>query len=226
MKGQTVVVTGGNRGLGLEFCRQLRGLGAEVIATARDPRAAIDLRALEVRIEPLDVGVVDSVSDFAERLGEQPVDLLINNAGMGGAGNGVSTLEFGELERYFSINSLGPMRVTKALLGNLRRGKGRRIVNITSKMGSLTDNIEGGYYGYRTSKAALNMLHRCLAAELAGQGFVCVVLHPGWVKTGMGGNRAPLSPKDSVRGLLGVIGRLQRQDNGRFFDYTGAELPW
>jgi NAD(P)-dependent dehydrogenase (short-subunit alcohol dehydrogenase family) len=127
MKGQTVVVTGGNRGLGLEFCRQLQGLGAEVIATARDPRAAIDLRALEVRIEPLDVGVAESVADFAERLGEQPVDLLINSAGMGGSGNGVSTLEFGELERYFSVNGLGPMRVTKALLGNLRQGQSRRV---------------------------------------------------------------------------------------------------
>ena len=226
MKGQTVVVTGANRGLGLEFCRQLQSLGAEIIATARDPRAAIDLRALEVRIEPLDIGVAESVSDFAVRLGDQPIDILINNAGMGGSGNGISTLEFGELERYFSVNSLGPMRVTKALLGNLRRGQGRRIVQITSRMGSLSDNIEGGYYGYRTSKAALNMLHRCLAAELAGQGFVCVALHPGWVRTGMGGNHAPLSAKESVHGLLGVISRLRRRHNGGFFDYTGAAIPW
>jgi len=226
MKGQKVIVTGANRGLGLEFCRQLQALGAEVIATARAPRAAIDLRALEVRIEPLDVGVADSVQEFADRLGEEAIDLLINNAGMGGSGNGLSSLEFGEMERYFSINSLGPMRVTKALLPNLRRGKGRRIVQITSKMGSLTENIEGGYYGYRTSKAALNMLHRCLAAELSGQGFVCVALHPGWVRTGMGGNHAPMSPQESVRGLLGVIARLEREDNGRFFDYTGTEIPW
>ena len=93
-------------------------------------------------------------------------------------------------------------------------------------MGSLTENTEGGYYGYRASKAALNMIHRCLAAELAGQGFVSVVVHPGWVRTAMGGNHAPVSPAESVRGLLGVIGRLERRDNGKFLDYTGNELPW
>lgn len=226
MKDQTVVVTGGNRGLGLEFCRQLQGLGAEVIATARDPRSAIDLRALETRIEALDVSDAGSVEAFAERLVNVGVDILINNAGFGGSGNGVGSLDFAELERFFAVNSLGPLRVTQALLPNLRRGKGRKVVHITSKMGSLTENIEGGYYGYRTSKAALNMIHRCLAAELAGQGFVCAVLHPGWVRTGMGGNHAPLSPMESVHGLLGVIARLKRQDNGGFFDYTGTDIPW
>jgi NAD(P)-dependent dehydrogenase (short-subunit alcohol dehydrogenase family) len=226
MRDQTVVVTGGNRGLGLELSRQLQSLGAEVIATARDPRAAIDLRALEVRIEPLDVSDAESIESFANRLAHVDIDILINNAGIGGSGNGVGSLDFSELERFFLVNSLGPLRVTRALLSNLRRGKGRRIVHVTSKMGSLTENIEGGYYGYRTSKAALNMVHRCLAAELAGQGFVCVALHPGWVRTGMGGNHAPLSPRESVRGLLGVIARLQREYNGRFLDYTGAEIPW
>ena len=93
-------------------------------------------------------------------------------------------------------------------------------------MGSLGDNTEGGYYGYRASKAALNMFHRCLAAELAGQGFICVVLHPGWVRTNMGGNRAPLTPQSSVSGMLNVIGHLKRTDHGRFLDYTGSEIPW
>lgn len=226
MKGQTVVVTGANRGLGFEFCRQLRELGAEVIATARQPQVAIDLRALEVRIEPLDVADSASVAALAQSLADVDIDVLINNAGMGGSINGVSSLDFAELDRFFAVNSLGPLRVTQALLPNLRRGTGRRIVHVTSKMGSLTENIEGGYYGYRASKAALNMLHRCLAAELAGQGFVCAVVHPGWVRTAMGGNHAPVSPQESVRGLLGVIARLRRQDNGRFFDYTGAELAW
>lgn len=226
MKDQTVVVTGANRGLGLEFTRQLQDLGAEVIATARDPHAAIDLRSLEVRIEALDVSDDESVSTFADRLDHVDVDILINNAGLGGSGNGVGSLDMAELERFFSVNSLGPLRVTRALLQNLRRGRSRRIVHLTSRMGSLSENIEGGYYGYRTSKSALNMLHRCLAAELAGQGFVCVAVHPGWVRTGMGGNHAPLAPHESVRGLLGVIARLQREDNGKFLDYTGVEIPW
>jgi NAD(P)-dependent dehydrogenase (short-subunit alcohol dehydrogenase family) len=226
MKGQIVVVTGANRGLGLEFCRQLRELGANVIATARQPQSAIDLRALEVRIETLDVSSAESVAALAESLADVAVDLLINNAGMGGASNGVGTLDFDELERFFAVNSLGPLRVTKALLPHLRRGRGRRLVHVTSRMGSVSENTEGGYYGYRASKAALNMIHRCLAAELAGQGFVSIVVHPGWVRTAMGGHHAPVSPSESVRGLLSVIARLERSDNGRFFDYTGTELPW
>lgn len=226
MKDRTVLVTGANRGLGLEFVRQLRSLGAEVIATARNPQAAIDLRALEVRIEPLDVSDPDSVAGLAEGLANVDIDMLINNAGQGGAGNGASGLDFAELEKLFAINCLGPLRVSRALLPNLRRGRNRQIIQLTSKMGSLTENIEGGYYAYRTSKAALNMVHRCLAAELAGQGFICVAVHPGWVRTSMGGNHAPLSPQESVRNLLGVFARLQKQDNGRFLDYTGTELPW
>lgn len=226
MRGQTAVVTGANGGLGLELCRQLVEAGARVIGTARQPRAAVDLRALEVEVEAVDVTDRESVSRLAERLGDRAVDLLLNNAGVGGAGRGIADLDFAKLEEAFAVNSLGPMRVTQALLPNLRRGRGRKIVHITSRMGALSENLEGGYYGYRASKAALNMLNRSLAVELAGQGFVCVVLHPGWVRTRMGGTRAPLSPSESVRGLLRVIGGLKRRDNGRFFDYTGAELPW
>ncbi len=226
MKVQKVVVTGSSRGLGLEFCRQLKSLGAEVIATARDPKKAIDLRALQLRTEPLDVTSEASVAAFAERLGDEPLDMLINNAGVGGAGNGIASLDFATLETFFDVNSLGPLRVTRALLPHLRRGKGRRIIHVSSKMGSVSDNSEGGYYGYRASKAALNMFHRCLAAELAGQGFVCVALHPGWVRTRMGGNRAPLSVQSSVSGMLSVITHLRRRDNGRFLDYTGSRVPW
>lgn len=226
MKGQTVVVTGANRGLGLELCRQLVEGGARVVGTTRQPQAAVDLRALEVRIEPLDVTDPGSVRNLSGTLADLGVDVLVNNAGMGGAGPGVSRLDFSTLQRAFDVNSLGPMRVTQALLPGLRRGRARKIVQITSQMGSITGNIEGGYYGYRASKAALNMLNRSLAKELAGQGFVCVVLHPGWVRTRMGSNRAPLSPQESVRGLLRVIDGLERSDTGRFFDYTGAELNW
>lgn len=226
MKGQRVVVTGSSSGLGLEFCRQLQKLGAEVIGTARDPKKAIDLRALEIRTEKLDVGDGASVGEFAERMGDEPIDMLINNAGIGGEINGVSSLDFPTLAEFFSVNSLGPLRVTQALLPNLRDGAKRRVIQISSRMGSVGDNSEGGYYAYRASKAALNMFHRCLAAELAGQGFVCVALHPGWVRTRMGGNRAPLTPRASVSGMLQVIGRLRRSDNGKFLDYTGAPVPW
>jgi NAD(P)-dependent dehydrogenase (short-subunit alcohol dehydrogenase family) len=226
MTDQITVVTGANRGLGLEFCRQLKQAGAQVIGTARDPQSAIDLRALEIRVEALDVADAESVAAFAQRLGDTSVDLLINNAGAGGAGEGISELDIDDVDRRFQINSLGPIRVTQALMPHLRRGKGRKIAHVSSRMGSISDNGEGGYYGYRISKAALNMFNRSLAVELVGQGYVCVVLHPGWVRTRMGGSSAPQSPEASARGLLRIIGRLRRQDTGRFFDYTGAEIPW
>ena len=226
MTDQITVVTGANRGLGLELCRQLKQAGAHVIGTARDPQGAIDLRALEIRVEALDVADAESVAAFAQRLGDTSVDLLINNAGVGGAGEGISELDIDDAERKFQINSLGPIRVTQALMPHLRRGKGRKIAHVSSRTGSISDNGEGGYYGYRISKAALNMFNRSLAVELVGQGFVCVVLHPGWVRTQMGGSSAPQSTEASARGLLRIIGRLRRQDTGRFFDYTGVEIPW
>ena len=226
MRGQVSVVTGANRGLGLELCRQLKHAGSEVIGTARDPQTAVDLRALEVRVEELDVAQAESVGSFAERLGDTKVDLLINNAGVGGAGEGIANLDFDDVEQKLQINTLGAMRVTQALLPNLRRGKGRKIAHLTSRMGSIGDNGEGGYYAYRISKAALNMFNRSLAVELVGQGFVCVVLHPGWVRTRMGGSTAPQTPEESARAMLELIARLRRQDTGRFFDYTGAELRW
>ncbi len=226
MKGQTVVVTGANRGLGLELCRQLAAAGAEVIGTARQLQTALDLRALEVRVEVLDVSSAASVGEFAQRLAETAVDVLNNNAGKGGSGSGVADLDLAETEEFFVVNTLGPLRVTQALLPNLRRGRERKVIQITSRMGSLADNREGGYYGYRASKAALNMINRTLALELGGQGFVCALLHPGWVWTRMGGMQAPLSPADSVRGMLRVVRHLTRSDNGAFLDYTGQPLPW
>lgn len=226
MRGQVAVVTGANRGLGLELCRQLKQAGATVIGTARDPQSAIDLRTLEVQVEALDVADSDSVAAFSERLGDSPVDLLINNAGVGGAGEGISNLDIEDVASKLSVNTLGAIRVTQVLMPHLRRGEGRKIAHVTSRMGSIGDNGEGGYYGYRISKAALNMFNRSLAVELVGQGFVCVVLHPGWVRTQMGGSSAPQTPEVSARGMLQIIGRLRRQDTGRFYDYKGTEIAW
>ncbi len=226
MKGQNVVVTGANRGLGLELSRQFHGAGAYVIATARKPEDAEALEALGVRIEALDVTDAASVAGLAERLDIVPIDVLINNAGHGGAGSGIGELDFVEAARILDVNSLGPMRVTQALLPHLRRGQAKKIVHVTSQLGSLAQNTQGGYYAYRASKTALNMFHLTLARELAGQGFVCAALHPGWVRTEMGGPSAPLPPEESARRLLEVIAGLTREDHGKFLDYTGAALPW
>ncbi len=221
----TFVITGANRGIGLEFARQLSERGEHVIATARDPKRARDLRALNVRVEPLDVADAGSVAEFAGRLAGSPVDVLINNAGIGGEGAAIDRLSMEEVERFFRVNSVGPLRVTQALLPNLRAGNRKRVVNITSVLGSIGRNDSGGWYGYRAAKAALNQLTRTLAHELAPEGFTCVVLHPGWVRTNMGGRGAHLSPEESVRGMLKVIKKLSPRDTGRFFDYRG-EVPW
>ncbi len=227
MQRQTVVITGANRGIGLELCRRYQAAGAEVIATAREPEPADELRAVApARIERLDVADAESVAAFAEALGEIAVDVLINNAGTGEPGAGIAQLDFDEVTRTLEVNSLGPMRVTQALLPHLRRGRRRTVVHISSNMGSITNNEQGGYYSYRASKTALNSFNRTLAHELGCLGFICVVLHPGWVRTGMGGDGAPLAVEESVRGLMQMIAALNSEHNGRFFDHTGTQLPW
>jgi NAD(P)-dependent dehydrogenase (short-subunit alcohol dehydrogenase family) len=222
----TVVITGANRGLGLEFSRQFAAAGATVIATARRPEDADDLRKLGVRVEQLDVADSASVKQFRERIGDLPVDILINNAGIGSWLYRLEEVDADALERYFQVNTLGPLRVTQALLPSLRRGAGKTVVNITSDLASLARNTRGGAYGYRESKAALNMFTRTLAAELRPEEFICVVISPGWVRTDMGGPQAAQSPSESIAGIIRVLRGLTPKDSGKFLDYRGEELPW
>ncbi len=223
---QTVLVTGANRGLGLEFVKQLKARGETVIATARDPEAARELSDTSVRVETLDIGDPASIAAFHQSLGDQPIDLLLNNAGMGGGRVGLEDEDFDAVETFLRVNAVGPLRLTQSLLPNLRAGDGKTIVHLTSKMGSIADNTSGGAYGYRSSKAALNMLNKSMSIELRRGGFTCVVLHPGWVATDMGGANAPLGVAESIEGMLSVIDGLKPSDTGRFFDYSGAEIPW
>lgn len=222
----TVVITGANRGLGLEFARQFAAAGYDVIGTARRPDAADELRGLGVRIVRLDVADSKSVAQFAAEVGERPVDILINNAGIGSRVQKLADVDLEAVERIMQVNCLGPMRVTQALLPSLRRGDRKLVVNITSGLGSIERNTRGGYYGYRESKAALNMFTRTLAAELRPEGFTCVAVRPGWVRTDMGGPNAPLSPQESIRGMISVMGRLTPEASGRFLSHNGQEIPW
>lgn len=220
------VVTGANRGLGLEMVRQLLAAGHGVIATARDPGSASELADLGVRVEALDTADAVSVAGFAARLGDEPIDVLVNNAGiMGHNGGGLAETDIEQLLTTFDVNSLGPLRVTQALLPNLRTGAGRTVVQMSSNLGSIAD-AGAGLFGYRASKSALNMLNKALSVELAGEGFTCVALHPGWVQTDMGGADATLTPAESVAGMVAVIARLDPSSNGAFLDYRGESLPW
>ena len=221
-----VLVTGANRGLGLEFVQQLKAKGYEVIGTARSPQKAVELEATGARVEQLDVADAASVAALAERLVDTPIDILINNAGMlNRADSTMDTLDFDVMERSFQVNSLGPLRVTQALLPNLNAGKGKTVVSITSRLGSI-ELSTGGLYSYRTSKTALNQINKIMSSELAPQGFTCVVMHPGWVQTDMGGPNATLTKPESIAGMIGVIENLTPASTGKFFNYDGAELPW
>ena len=152
--------------------------------------------------------------------------MLLNNAGVGVRDRPLGDLDFDKMLRFFNTNAVGAMRVTEALLPHLRRGKARKVMHLTSRMGSISDNTSGGSYAYRASKAALNMLNRSLSIDLAEEGFICAVLHPGWVQTSMGGAAAPTPVRESTAGLVHLIDGLGRDDNGGFFDFTGKELPW
>lgn len=222
----TWVVTGANRGIGLAFARALSQRGETVVGTARQPAAANELRAAGVRVEKLDVSDDSSVADFARRLEGVPVDVLVHNAAVGEEGSRIEELEPDAVLRALDVNAVGPERVTRALLPNLFAGRLRKVVAITSGLGSLSQNTDGGWYAYRMSKAALNMFIRTLAEELAKERFTCAVLSPGWVRTAMGGPNAPLTPDESVAEMLKVIDGLRPSDSGRFLDRHGRDVPW
>ncbi len=222
----TVLITGANRGIGLEYARQFQARGYRVIGTARNPAEATELAAASDRVEQLDVTDPASVAALAEQLKDVPIDILINNAGvLDRSDSSVDKVDFAIMERTFAVNTFGPLRVVQALLPNLRAGERKLIANMSSQMGSIA-NSTGGSYAYRASKTALNQLNRGLSVELGKEGFICVVLHPGWVSTDMGGAAATYTPEQSVAGLIQVIEGLEADDNGRFYDFQGAEIPW
>lgn len=220
------LVTAANRGIGLELARQLASRGHEVLATARAPQEAKDLGKLDVRVLELDVASPVSVATLAGDLAGEPLDVLVNNAGVGVQGRTFGALDYDWMEECFRVNTLGALRVSEALLPNLRAGERKLVVNVTSKMGSIDDNGSGGAYAYRASKAALNAVTKSMALDLAPEGFTCVVVHPGWVRTRMGGDGAPVTVEACAAGILDELEELDASKNGTFFDFTGAEVPW
>jgi NAD(P)-dependent dehydrogenase (short-subunit alcohol dehydrogenase family) len=221
----TVLITGANRGLGLEFARQYSDAGWTVIGTARRPAEATELAALDVEVEQLDVTDQDSVDALAASLEGRAIDMLINNAGIFPRVSEIGAVDSGAYAQTLMVNALGPVRVTQALLPNLRQGEQKRIINISSRLGSIEMN-SGGFYGYRESKAALNMFTKTLATELGPEGFICLAIHPGWVRTDMGGPAADLSPEESVSEMRAVIDALTGDDNGMYRGYNGDPVAW
>ncbi|MDX2221475.1 MAG: SDR family NAD(P)-dependent oxidoreductase [Rhodospirillaceae bacterium] len=234
----TVLVTGANRGIGLEFARQYAARGWTVIATARDPAAATalaDVRgAGEVRIEPLDVADAASVAALAQRLQGVPIDVLINNAGQTGDFRGVGqrwgSLDFAEGEAMMRVNAFGPLRVSQALYDNVRNGRQKKIVAITALLGVHSFNYGGfdGAYWYKLTKAAMNAGMANLAREAAKDGIVVSLLTPGEVAVEKIKNPGPefISPETSIRGMIGVIDALTAADSGAIIRYNGTRYPF
>jgi NAD(P)-dependent dehydrogenase (short-subunit alcohol dehydrogenase family) len=223
---ETVLITGANRGIGLELARQYAADGWQVIGTARRPEAAKDLEALDVQIVQLDVADQASVDRMSEELNDQAIDVLINNAGILSTMRSISEIDFEVFNQVLAVNTVGPIRVTQALLPNLRAGKMKKIINTSSIAGSISRKTRGGPYGYSESKAALNMFTRSLAAELKPEGFICIVIHPGWVQTDMGGANARVTVADSASGIRNVIANLTTEGSGEFWTFEGEQLPW
>jgi NAD(P)-dependent dehydrogenase (short-subunit alcohol dehydrogenase family) len=228
----TLLITGANRGLGLEFVRQYAADGARVFACARVPGAAKALLELagasrgKITVHPLDVSSEASVTHLKDELGEQAIDILINNAGVyGGDHQSADDLDLGAWVRTLNVNTLGPVRVLQALRSNLVKGRDKIAIAITSGMGS-TARHDGGALIYRSSKAALNNVMRGLSLALKSDGLIVVSIHPGWVKTDMGGLGATLVPEQSISSLRKVISGLKPSDSGRFLNHDGSELPW
>ena len=216
-----VLITGANRGLGLEFARQYKEAGWDVVATARQSSA--ELEALGVRVETLDMEDLDAVERLGDRLDR--LDLLIANAGTYGPREVTSADEAREWADTFVTNTIAPFLLAEAVLPIVEASSGK-LIAVSTKMGSIEDNRSGGFIAYRSSKAALNAAWRNLAIEVRTRGVAAAVLHPGWVQTRMGGTSAPLEPEESVAGMRKVIDGLTLEQSGGFFSYDGTMVPW
>lgn len=224
---QTYLITGANRGIGLEMTTQALKLGLCVIATCRDPASATELSTLEgsLEVHALDVTDDASINAVAKKLGRMKLDALINNAGYMATQQSVEDMDYEEWMTSFAINSIAPWRVSVAFANRLEASSCARVATISSQMGSLA-RAGSDRVAYRSSKAAANMAMRTLALEWEPRGITVCMLHPGWVKTDMGGNNANLGVHDSAAGLLEVIDGLTLKDTGRFLDYEGKTMPW
>jgi NAD(P)-dependent dehydrogenase (short-subunit alcohol dehydrogenase family) len=225
------VITGASRGIGLELTRQSLKTGHRVSALVRNPARSEKLQALTrefpetLKIHEVDVLKAASIETFAKTLGKEPIDVLINNAGiLPEGGNSFEEIKMESIEECLAVNTVSPARVTQILFPWLKKSAQPKLVNITSLMGSIADNESGHSYAYRMSKAALNMLTKTIAVDHPGM--IAFVIHPGWVKTDMGGPQAPTHADESARGILKKVAEARPADSGRFFDFSGEELPW
>jgi len=231
---KTTLITGTNRGIGLEFSRQYAADGWRVLACSRHPEKSDALNKLaaqypeQIIIHALDVSDHVQIDRLAQALAGESIDLLVNNAGIypdsdkGGFGH----TDYADWLQAFRVNTMATLKMAESFATQITRSEQKTIVTITSKMGSIADNGGGGSYLYRSSKAAVNMVVKSLAIDLKPIGIIAAVFHPGWVRTEMGGPNALITAEKSVSGIRHVIARLAIADSGKFFAYDGQVIPW
>jgi len=219
---KNILVTGANRGIGLELCRQLKAQGHHVIAVCRN--TSDELNQLDIETIPsIDVTDNESLLLLKQHLADRPVDVLINNAGIL-ANNVLGEIDYQTVMQQYLVNAIGPLKVTESLLPLLQQGA--KVAIITSRMGSMSDNDSGGHYGYRMSKAAVNMAGTSLAVDLKPKGIAVGLFHPGYVKTDMTSNQGFVDTNHSANGLLARIDELNLENTGSFWHADGEQLPW
>ncbi len=223
----TLLITGANRGIGLALLRGFAADGWRIHACCRQPDKAKELKAVEgdIRLHRVDVTDGLRVAGLARGLADEAIDLLINNAGIFGPRTGFAQTDYDDWLKVLSVNTLAPLRLVERFVEHVGRSERKLVVNVSSRMGSISQN-SGGAYIYRSSKAALNAVTKGLSADLAARGITVVAVHPGWVQTDMGGAGADIPAETSAAGLRQVIEGLSAKQSGRFLNYDGDEIPW
>jgi NAD(P)-dependent dehydrogenase (short-subunit alcohol dehydrogenase family) len=225
----TVLITGANRGIGLEFVRQYAADGWRVIAACRKPKKAKEVEQVngDVTLRALDLADPDSVATFVDETAKEPIDVLINNAGVYLDRNiALGKLDYAGWVTSFQTNTVGPVRIAEALIGVVAQSERKLMVFVSTQMASIAGNTGGGAYAYRASKAALNAAVKSMAIDLKSRGVTCLLLHPGWVRTDMGGKNATLDVRDSVHGMRRVIDEFTLERSGDFLRYNGETVAW
>ncbi|WP_422342701.1 SDR family oxidoreductase [Parasphingorhabdus sp.] len=219
----TVLITGANRGIGLEMAKQYADNGWDVIGTAREPDKAEELNAIpNAKTMQLDAADDASVANFTSEIGDQPIDLYINNAGI----YGPQEFDRDGWLQLLNVNVVAPVKLANALKDNVAKSDGKKMVVISSQVGSIAENESGDMMYYRTSKAAVNQAWKSLSNQWKDEGLTLTMMHPGWVQTDMGGENADLTPEESVSGMRQVIDQTDHAQTGSFKDYSGREIPW
>lgn len=230
---KTILITGTNRGIGLKLTKIFAENNWNVIACCRKPEKADELNDIakkhnNIEIHKLDVSDFNNIEALGKSLKERSIDILLNNAGVYGSDKGqfFGNIDYTSFKDTFKINTLAPLKICEVLINQIKSSDKKVVAIVTSMMGSITLNTDGKQFIYRVTKCAANMVVKCLSNELKNDSISVVAIHPGWVKTDMGGKDAPVTPEDSAKGIFNVLTKIDKSSTGKFIDFQGNELPW